>query len=391
MDKLYYADCMMQDFTARVVGCQAHDRGWIIELDATAFFPEGGGQACDLGTLGGVNVLDVREAGERILHLCDGPLEVGTRVVGKIHWQRRFDLMQQHSGEHIVSGLIYKKLGYHNVGFHVGAQVMEVDFDGPILQEQLDEIERQANEAVWADIPVKCWVPDPEELRNVVYRTKKALDWPVRIVEIPGYDSCACCGVHVERTGQIGLIKIISCIKFKGGVRLEMVCGGRAYGYMAEIFRQNRKVSQAFSAKMLETGEAALKMNEALAAEKFRCSSLKKQIFEKISESYVNQKNVLHFAEGLEPGDVRLLADRIAEVCEGAAAVFSGTEGCYSFCLASRQEDLRQLGRELTAALRGRGGGKSNFQQGTVTAAREEIEMLFAGNLWALPKHIDKF
>lgn len=378
MQKLFYEDCNLTEFTATVTGCEECSKGFLITLDATAFYPEGGGQACDIGTLGNVSVLDVREKGEQILHLCDGALEVGSTVHGKIDWARRFDLMQQHTGEHIVSGLLHQKFGYHNTGFHVGAEVMEVDFDGPISPEDLAEIEFKANQAIWQDIPLKCWVPDPEELKTVFYRTKRELPWPVRIVQVPGYDSCACCGIHVSRTGQVGLIKILSCVKFHQGIRLEMVCGERAYRHMVKIFEENRKVSQAFSAKMDATGEAAQKMNDALAAEKFRSAGLQNRVFDSIASDYVNQLNVIHFEDGLEPGQVRILADKIAGVVTGYCGVFSQNDTGYSYCLATREGDLRQLGRDMTAALNGRGGGKPNFQQGSVKAAKADIEAFFA-------------
>ena len=382
MRKLYYEDCLLREFSAVVTGCEECARGFLVTLDATAFYPEGGGQACDIGTLGGVNVLDVQEKGEEILHLCDGKLEIGATITGKIDWERRFDLMQQHTGEHIVSGLLHQKFGYHNTGFHVGREVMEVDFDGPVTQEELVQIERRANEAIWADISLKSWIPSPEGLSQVRYRTKRALPWPVRIVEVPGYDSCACCGVHVARTGQVGLIKILSCVKFHGGIRLEMVCGQRAYQYMTAVFDQNRQVSQTFSAKLLETGEAARKVNELLSQQKFRITQLQRQIFDSIAESYVNFETVLHFEEGLEPGQVRELADAIASRCGGTAAVFSGSDGSYSYCLAARQGDLRELGKAMTAALHGRGGGKPHFQQGSVKADQKEITGFFEENGW---------
>ena len=378
MRKLFYENSHLQEFTARVTGCRQTEKGWLVTLDATAFYPEGGGQACDIGTLGGVNVLDVREKENEILHLCDGALEVGSEVFGKIDWQRRFDLMQQHTGEHIVSGLLHEKFGYHNTGFHVGKNVMEVDFDGPISPEDLAQIERRANEAIWANLPVKCWIPEPEELPSVTYRTKRELPWPVRIVQVPGYDSCACCGIHVAHTGEVGMIKILTCVKFHGGIRLEMVCGNRAYRYMTEVFEQNRLVSQTFSAKILETGEAARKMQEALTAEKLRAANLQKQVFENIAAGFAGKENVLYFADALEPGQVRELAEKISKVCTGYCAVFSEKEDGFSYCLATRDGDLRELGKALTASLNGRGGGKPNFQQGTVKADKTQIESFFS-------------
>ena len=376
--KLYYEDCMIREFTATVTGCEETDKGYLITLDATAFYPEGGGQACDLGTLNDVNVLDVQEKGEDVVHLCDTPLVVGSTVTGKLDWERRFDLMQQHAGEHILSGLIHARFGYHNSGFHVGKEVMEVDFDGPISADALAELERDANRAVWEDIAVRCWTPSPEELSQVTYRTKRTLPWPVRIVEFPGYDSCACCGIHVARTGQIGLIKILSCTKFHQGVRLEMVCGQRAYAYLCKVYEQNRQVSQAFSARILETGAAAKRMNDQLAAEKYRAAGLEKQVFSAIATGYAGKGNVVHFAEGLTSSSLRELADAIANVCGGIAAVFSGSdESGYSLCLVCKAGDVRSLGSGLVSSLNGRGGGKPGSFQGSVPGTRAQIEAFF--------------
>ena len=379
--KLYYEDCHLSAFSARVMGCEQTDRGWQIVLDATAFYPEGGGQACDLGTLGGVRVLDVREKGETVVHLCDGPLPVGETVEGVIEYDRRFDLMQQHSGEHIVSGIIHQRFGYHNVGFHMGADLVTIDFDGPIPAEELAGIEMEANRAVWANLGLHIWYPAEEELPHVGYRSKRALPWPVRVVEVPGYDKCACCGTHVAQTGEIGIIKLFSCVKFHEGVRIEMACGGRALKYLTAAYEQNRQVSQAFSAKILETGEAARRMNEQLAAEKFRAAGLQKQVFASIAAECRGLGNVVRFEADLMPAQVRELCDAIGQVCGGMAAVFSGEDGAgYSYCLMERGGDLRGINKAMTAALNGRGGGKAEYQQGSVKADRAAIEAFFKEN-----------
>ena len=376
--KLFYEDCHLTTFTAVVLSCGKTEKGWEVILDATAFYPEGGGQACDLGTLGGAKVLDVQEAGETVVHLCDGPLEVGTTVEGAIDYARRFDLMQQHTGEHMVSGMIHRRYGYHNKGFHVGSEVITIDFDGVIPAEDLPGLEAEVNAAIWQNLPVRCWIPSPEELPNVFYRTKRELPWPVRIVEVPGIDSCACCGIHVARTGEVGLVKLFSAMGFRGGTRMEMACGKRALDMLNTAFDQNKQVSHAFSAQWMETGAAARRMNETLEQEKFRFAQLQKKILLDTAKSYVNCGDVLHFAEDLEPVMVRELADAIAEACGGRAAVFSGADGTgYNYALVTRQGDLRSFGKEMTQALNGRGGGKPNFQQGKVSAVKEEIRVFF--------------
>ena len=376
--KLYYEDSHLASFEAVVTGCSEAKGGYAVTLDATAFYPEGGGQACDTGTLGDANVLDVRETGEEILHLCDKPLAVGSRVTGTICWDARFLRMQQHSGEHMVSGVVHARYGWHNVGFHMGSDTVTIDFDGPIPAEDLQSIEDAVNAAIWQDLPVRCWYPTPEELPNVPYRRKKDLPWPVRIVEFPGIDLCACCGTQVQRTGEIGLVKLLSCVKFHEGVRIEMACGKQALNHLNCAYDQNKQVSQAFSAKLGETGAAARRMNEALAAEKFRAGALEKRLFGYIAQSYAGKTLAVHFEDSLTPTANRELCDAIAECCAVAVTLSGSDADGYSLCIISRREDVKALGSEAVKALQGRGGGKPNAFQGSVRAARREIEDWFA-------------
>ena len=375
--KLYYADSHLKTFTAKVVGCAQGKGGWEVMLDATAFYPEGGGQPCDTGRLGDTAVLSVREAGEQVIHLCDKPLEVGSTVAGAIDWERRFDLMQQHSGEHMVSGVIHSRYGYHNVGFHIGADVVTIDFDGVIAPDALQEIEDEVNSAIWENLPVKCYYPTEEELPSVPYRRKKDLPWPVRIVEFPGIDICACCGTQVQRTGEVGLVKLFSCVKFHEGVRIEMACGKRALTMLNVAYDQNRQVSQAFSAKVQETGQAARRMNDALAAEKFRASGLEKRLFEHIAKGYAGKSLALHFEDSLTPAANRILCDTIAEQAAVAVTLSGNDREGYSLCIISRTQNAKELGANAAQALNGRGGGKPDAFQGTVSASRQQIESYF--------------
>ena len=377
---LYYEDCHLRQFTARVLDCEKTEKGYWVELDQTAFFPEGGGQACDIGTLGTARVLAVKESEDRVLHLCDSPLEKGQEVVGSIDWDRRFDQMQQHAGEHILSGLIHETYGYHNVGFHVGAEIVQVDFDGMIPQEDIPGLELQVNRIIWENRPIHCWYPSREELPQVQYRTKRELPWPVRIVQIQGADTCACCGVHVGSTGEIGMVKLLSCVKFHQGVRIEMVCGGRALDILGRVFEQNRQVCQAFSAKRMETGEAARRMNEALAAEKYRAAALEKQVFACTAAQYRNRGDVLHFAEDLTPGSLRDLAEAIAVECGGMATVFCAAgEDRYNVCIVNKSGDVKEYGQRLCKALNGKGGGKPGHFQGSLNCGILQIQEFICG------------
>ena len=376
-NKLFYADTHLTEFSAVVVDCFEGKDGFEIELDQTAFYPEGGGQAADKGTLNGIGVLHVHEDGERVLHRMEQALPVGSTVAGVIDYDHRFDLMQQHTGEHIVSGIINARYGWHNVGFHMGWDSITIDFDGVIPPEELPELERLANEAVYRNIPLNIRTPSPEELPGVVYRTKRALPWPVRIVQVPGYDSCACCGLHVARTGEIGLIKLFSCVRFRSGSRIEMLCGKRCFDFLSRSHEQNRLVSAAFSAKLLETGAAAKKMNELLESQKRRIAELETQSYRALADRCAGKGDTLVIREGLDSVGVRKLADLIAESCGGTAAVFSGASGAMSYCLIRKGGDLRGFNKEMISALDGRGGGKPECQMGTVRCSAEGVKQQF--------------
>ncbi len=377
MEKLYYTDSHKKTFEGNVTDCRAVNGGWEITLDATAFYPEGGGQPCDTGCLADSRVLAVKEVGEAVVHLCDKALPVGSAVAGTIDWARRFDFMQQHSGEHIVSGIIHALYGYHNVGFHMGEELVTIDFDGPIAPEALQDIEDRANVAVWQNLPVRCYYPSAEELPGIPYRRKRDLPWPVRLVEIPGIDLCACCGTQVSQTGEVGLIKLLSCVKFHEGVRIEMVCGKRALGLLSDIYEQNRLVSQTFSAKPLETGLAARRASEALVNEKYRAAYLEKQLFSYIAKEYAGKEMAVHISSDLSPAANRELCSCIAREAELAVTVSGTDETGYSFCVISNCKDAKAIGTAAVAALNGRGGGKREAFQGSVNASAKEIKKYF--------------
>lgn len=379
-ERLYYEDAHMRTFTARVASCAPGKHGFDVVLDRTCFYPEGGGQAGDTGLLGGVRVTDTHERDGEVVHYCGSPLEVGAEVAGEIDWDARFERMQLHSGEHILSGLAHKHFGYENVGFHMGADFVTIDFNGMLDDAQLAMLEREANEAVWQDLPVEVTYPSPEELKTIPYRSKKELTGQVRIVTIPGADICACCGTHVSSTGEIGLIKIFSCVKFHDGVRLEILCGRRALAYLSEIAEQNRRVSGLLSAKPLETAAAVRRLLDAEAAQKQRAAGLEEAVFAQKAQALAGAGNVLLFEPAMNPDSLRRLTDLVMSACGGRAAVFAGSDADgYKYAVGEQDGDLRQLVKELNAQLHGRGGGKPFFAQGSVQAGRAEIEVFFAG------------
>ena len=278
-EKLYYQDPYLTTFTARVLTCEPAKTGFLVTLDRTAFYPEGGGQPADHGTLGAAAVTDVHEKDGVIFHTCDAPVETGAAVEGSIDWPRRFDHMQQHSGEHILSGLLCSLYDCDNVGFHLGADTVTIDYNRELTWEQVLEAERRANETIWADTPVEITFPSPEALEQLHYRSKKELTGQVRIVTFPGADCCACCGTHVRRAGEVGLIKVLSCQKFREGVRMEILCGQRAYRYLSQVYDQDHAVAQLLSVKPQDTLAAVERQNAELTAAKQRMTELEDQLF----------------------------------------------------------------------------------------------------------------
>lgn len=390
-EKLYYEDTYCRTFHATVTECREGKNGYEVLLDRSAFYPEGGGQpgdrgvlqvtADESGTVAAVTVTDTREKDGEVLHITEAKLEPGTAVSAEIDWDYRFDLMQNHSGEHIVSGLIHEKFGYHNVGFHMGSDTVTVDLDGEFTVEDMRELELRANEIIWKDVPAQIRLYDEESAKSVNYRSKKELHGQVRIVTFPGADTCACCGTHVARTGEIGLIKLISLQKFKGGMRMEMVSGRRAYRYVDAVCQQNHQISVSLSARPLETAKAVLRLKETAAAENFRLVEMENTLFEQKASALKDAGDVLLFEEGLAPDGVRRLAVAVMEQCRGRCAVFSGDDQQgYKYAIGQKGGDLRSFLKEMNAALNGRGGGKPFFAQGSAASSRKEIEAFFAVN-----------
>lgn len=384
-EKLYEQDAFLTQFEAKVLSCVQGKKGFGIVLDRTAFYPEGGGQPWDTGTLGDVKVLEVHGHDGEIVHTCDRPLKPGTTVTGVIDWDRRFDLMQQHSGEHIVSGLAHSLWGCENVGFHMGAEVITIDLSLPLDQDQLAQLEAEANRYIYLDVPVDIAYPSREELEHIPYRSKKELTGQVRIVTFPGADCCACCGTHVRSAGQVGLVKLLTMQKFREGVRIELVCGGRALRYLSRALEQNALVSHLLSAKVFETGAAAerlLRENEAL---KSRIVSLEEGRFAALAGQYAGAGDVVLFEDGLSSDSLRRLCDAVLHSCCGRCACFSGEDGAgYKYAVGQAGGDLRGFVKELNRALSGRGGGKPDFVQGGVQATRREIEAFFQNEVLPL-------
>ena len=380
--ELFYEDAYLQEFTATVLECRPQPGGFAVVLDQTAFFPEGGGQAGDRGTLSQdgstVRVTDTRHRDGQLVHCCDGPLEPGVPVTGRLDWEFRFDLMQQHSGEHLVSGVVHERWGYDNVGFHMGSDAITIDFDGVITWQELLEVERQANALVWQNLKTEIFYPTAQELAQLSYRSKKALEGPVRIVRFPGHDTCACCGIHVAHTGEVGLIKMLSLTKFRAGVRIELLCGGRALEAVNAQLEQNRTVSQRLSAKPVQTAAAVERMQQELERVKYELVALQDRMAALAAEQYAGTGAVTLFEAGLSGDSLRRYCLAVGQRCGGRCAVFSPAGDGYQYVILDEAQDLRPVAKAMNAALQGRGGGKPNFVQGSVRASRADIEAWFA-------------
>ena len=377
-EKLYYSDPYLKTFTARVLTCDPGKNGYLVTLDRSAFYPEGGGQPCDLGTLGQAKVLDVREKDGTVFHTVDTPVEIGSALPGAIDWDRRFDHMQQHSGEHIVSGMLCARFACDNVGFHMGEDLVTIDYNADIPWDALLAVEAAANRYLWEDHPVDIRLHRGEELAAIDYRSKKAIPGDVRIVTFPGADCCACCGTHVKTSAEVGLVKFLSVQKFRQGVRIELLCGGRAQRYLSRCWEQARATGQALSVKPEASYPAVEKLLSELSARKADAAQWQALAFQGIARSVAGKGDVLLLQPPMEGTALRRLADAAAEQCGGLAAVFAGEDGRWSYALCRRGGDVSAETKAMNAALSGRGGGRGPLSQGSVQAAKAQIETYFS-------------
>lgn len=379
--KLYDEDSHLCRFRARVMACVPVNGSWAVVLNQTAFFPEGGGQAADTGRIGPARVTDVQEKEGRIIHTVDRLLTPGTTYDCEIDWEQRFERMQGHSGEHIVSGLVHNRFGYDNVGFHMGDEGITVDFNGELTAEELREIEWEANRIVWENRIVTAEYPSPEALAAMDYRSKLDLTENVRIVTIEGVDRCACCAPHVSRTGEIGSIKILDFMRHRGGVRLTMLAGAAALEDYRAKQDQAAAISALLSAKRDALVPAVTRVWEELQAARYELNGLRRELLLKELEARGDTEGNLCFfvPAGFDGQSLRSLVNAAMERCGGMAAVFCGDDAAgYQYVIGSRSLDLRAGAKDLNGAIQGRGGGQKEMIQGSAKAPRSVIEAYFA-------------
>lgn len=372
--KLYYEDSHWKNCAARVLECHEAGSDWEIVLDQTVFFPEGGGQPCDKGRIGTQPVLQVREKDGVIYHRMERPLDPGTPVECEIDWPYRFSLMQNHSGEHIVSGLIHAEYGYDNVGFHMGGERVTLDMNGMLSKEALRDIERKANQAVWANLPVKTGFPAQEELQKLSYRSKLEFDQDVRIVQIGELDRCACCAPHVHSTGEIGLIRLLGLQSYKGGVRISMLCGERALEQCFCVQDQIEALGVQFSVKQEEVLQAVKKLSASYEELLEAKNQLSTEILKRRAAEYPMVHELRWIFTSEEGEELRIYANYLAERNQGITALFSGEDPIgYRYILVSAGEDVRALNQAMREDLKAKGGGSARMVQGSVPACKTEI------------------
>ncbi len=376
-EKLFYQDSHMSTFIAKVESCMPLKEGYQIVLDRTAFFPEGGGQGADTGMISSVRVLDVQEKDGIIFHFTDAPLKMGQEVEGSIDWEKRFSKMQQHTGEHIVSGIVHSRFGYNNVGFHLGEENVTLDFNGVLTTEELREVEYAANEAVAANVDVLVSYPDDKELETLKYRSKIEIEGQTRIVTIPGYDVCACCAPHVRRTGEIGIIKLVQMQKYKGGVRIAMKCGFRALEDYNKKETTVKALSALLSAKEEELTDFVERLKEEIFELKGKILGLNQKIFQSKVEKLEDGCDKVIFFEDTDAVGMRNLMNLALEKKGKMCAVFSGKDGEYKYVIGSKEKDVRQIANNLNEMFQGRGGGKPDMVQGSLKGTKEQIEKMW--------------
>lgn len=377
-EKLYDTDSYLYEFSCKVITLYNDEDYIYIETDRTAFFPEGGGQTCDKGTLSGINVENVQIIDGKIVHFVKNSEENAEKIKenavlhGKIDEKKRFSDMQQHSGEHIFSGIVNSLYGYNNVGFHLGTEVVTLDFDGELGEDDICKVESLVNEAIWRNLEIKVTFPSQEELTQIKYRSKIEIEGQVRLVEIPGVDICACCAPHVKYTGEIGIVRVVNFERYKGGTRVSILCGERALYDLRHKLKQNRLVSNLTSAKQDETAAAVERLKNENEKLKYDIVGLTRELLSLKSHSIEPEDKIIIFDDKLQGKLLQDFTISLMDKSDKFTACFCGENGSYRYCIVSKSVNLQGLCKALNGAFSGRGGGKPEIVQGSVTNAKEE-------------------
>lgn len=374
--QLYNEDAYQIECQATILDCIKEETGYQIVLDQTVFFPEGGGQYGDRGTLNEVEVFDTQIKDGMIYHKTEHPIEVGSQVCAMIDWNRRYSMMQNHSVEHIFSGLVHQTYGYDNVGFHLGEEEMTLDFDGMLSKEQLLSLEREVNQKIWENLDVIISYPTKEQLETMAYRSKKEISEQIRIVTIPDVDVCACCAPHVKKTGEIGSAKIITAQKHKSGIRITVVAGKRALFDYEQKHEEVIKVSQLLSVKPEEVANTVKQLQEEKQQLQYELLEYKLMVLKQQVEQVIPQDGILYMelrnASGREKKEA---CNWLMEREEIAVVIDREDENdvAFQYQIGSKTLDVRTIAKQINETLNGRGGGKAQMVQGTASGTKEQI------------------
>lgn len=382
-EKLYYNDSYINEFSAVILSCDACTDGFFITLDKTAFFPEGGGQKADNGYIGDAFVKDVQEKNGQILHLVDNELTVGEEYLCKLDWQQRFYRMQNHSGEHIVSGIVNSLYGYDNVGFHMEEDYVTIDFNGELTREQLDEIEDKVNFAIYKNYNINCWFPSEAELSKLDYRSKLELTENIRLVSIENTDLCACCAPHVKNTGEVGIVKILDFMRHRGGIRLVMKAGFKALLDYREKYKSVYDISNILSAKQPEIFNAVERVYNEVDDANRALYNFKQKVAEEGKNNLIFSGKLSYIISSYYDADMmRVIVNHGMESTTISLAFSGDDKNGYSYIAGSNTLDMKAVAKSINTSLNGRGGGRETMIQGKVSATKEQLVNYLENNEW---------
>ena len=371
--KLYENDSYVKEFSASVLSCEEKDGAYFVVLNQTAFFPEGGGQDADKGKIGEADVLDVQIKNDVIYHKVNKSFNENEEVTCKLDWETRFSRMQNHTGEHMVSGVIHSLFGYNNVGFHMNDTLVTLDVDGPLNDEDIKKIELKSNKAIYENKSIKAIYPTAEELPDYDYRSKLDITEGVRLIEIEDYDLCACCAPHVAKTGEIGIIKIIGYIPYKKGTRIEMLCGLLAFNDYSNLHTTNKSVMNMLSAKRFEIAESVERIQGELGSARAENKKFLSQLATLKMEKHINGNTICVFIDGVSYDELRTCSNSLIEEYE-YCYLFSNTDADnYIYVVSSKENNVRELVQNLNKTFNGKGGGRDTYAQGKIIASKMEI------------------
>lgn len=393
-ERLYELQPTLNTCQAEVLSCEQTELGWRVELDRTVLFPEGGGQLCDRGIIAGAAVYSVLEENGRVLHLCENAVPVGSQVNVELNRALRQYHSQQHTGEHILSHAFWKLFGAVNIGFHSSEERITIDLDQELDREQCSQAERYANEQIWRNGKVDILYRNREDMADLNIRkvTDKA-EGLLRVVVIEGGDVCTCCGTHVERTGSVGMIKIVSIQRHRGGTRLEAVCGSRAledYAAKANLVYQLSCNLSCGADSMVERIESLKAENRDLSARLHSCSARLMDYLAadalRSCDERKGKKCVMVPLEG-NAKEAKQLLNRLIAEDNVMAGVFYADGGRVGYLIAKSKGislSCREVSAIANGLLNGKGGGSDAFAQGSgkyTSDWRELVEMVRGASL----------